>query len=177
MGKLYISVPYETASGTYTIDVKVSNDDTESSASKQITVKNNFDKVVIPTANGLLIVNPTDSVVVYRIVPEAAEGVSVTVSESTIAIPAGSSKSVSVSATTEEDATYSVSVFKADGTMVDTVTFSATAAESSVRTSIASPVVVLTIILAIIFIVLLVVLIVLIGKKPEKSEEFGESYY
>ena len=51
----------------------------------------------------------------------------------------------------------------------------ANVSESAV--SIASPIVVLTIILAIIFIVLLVILIVLLGKKPEKQEEFGESYY
>ena len=37
--------------------------------------------------------------------------------------------------------------------------------------------VVLTIILAIIFIVLLIVLIVLLTRKPEKTEDFGESYY
>jgi preprotein translocase subunit SecG len=41
----------------------------------------------------------------------------------------------------------------------------------------ASPVIAWIIVLAIIFIVLLVVLIVLMGKKPQKSEEFGESYY
>ncbi len=40
-----------------------------------------------------------------------------------------------------------------------------------------NPITVLTVILAIVFLVLLVVLIVLIGKKPNKSEEFGESYY
>ncbi len=42
---------------------------------------------------------------------------------------------------------------------------------------IASPIVVLAVILSIVFIVLLVVLIVLITKRPEKTEEFGESYY
>jgi preprotein translocase subunit SecG len=40
-----------------------------------------------------------------------------------------------------------------------------------------NPIVVLTVVLAIIFLVLLVVLIVLIGRKPQKSEEYGESYY
>ena len=40
-----------------------------------------------------------------------------------------------------------------------------------------NPIVVLTVVLAIIFLVLLVVLIVLIGRKPQKTEEFGESYY
>jgi len=49
--------------------------------------------------------------------------------------------------------------------------------ESTSGTPTANPVVVLTVVLAIIFVVLLIVLLVLIGKKPEKSEEFGESYY
>ncbi len=58
------------------------------------------------------------------------------------------------------------------GELVNTFTFSAVE-----DASVTSPIVVLTIILAIVFLVLLVVLIVLIGKKPEKVEEFGESYY
>jgi len=66
-----------------------------------------------------------------------------------------------------------VNVFSADGTLVDTVSFSKTFEGRDVTSSI----VVLTIVLAIIFIVLLVVLVVLLGKKPKKAEEFGESYY
>jgi preprotein translocase subunit SecG len=41
----------------------------------------------------------------------------------------------------------------------------------------AGNVAVLTLVLAIIFVVLLVVLIVLLTRKPEKVEEFEESYY
>ena len=61
--------------------------------------------------------------------------------------------------------------------LVQTVTLSETVKGKTSSTGVSNPVIVLTIILAIIFIVLLIVLIVLIGKKPEKSEEFGESYY
>jgi preprotein translocase subunit SecG len=64
------------------------------------------------------------------------------------------------------------------GELVETLTFSGSAGvvadDGETETS---PVVILTVILAVIFIVLLIVLIVLIGKKPEKSGEFGESYY
>jgi len=41
----------------------------------------------------------------------------------------------------------------------------------------ANTAVILTVVLAVIFVVLLVVLIVLLTRKPEKTEEFGESYY
>ena len=60
-----------------------------------------------------------------------------------------------------------------DGELVSTITFTG----SEEVSQLASPIVILTIILAIIFLVLLVVLIVLVTKKPEKAEEFGESYY
>jgi preprotein translocase subunit SecG len=61
-----------------------------------------------------------------------------------------------------------------NGDVVESFTFSST---EDVKASMSDPVVVLTVILAIVFVVLLIVLIVLIGKKPEKSEDFGESYY
>ena len=122
----------------------------------------------------MLIVNPTNDVVVYRLVPESTNAVAVSVSESLVAVPAGSSKTVTVTADANVAGTqtYAVDVFSADGALVERVNF-ATTEDGGVT----SPIVVLTVILAIIFIVLLVVLIVLIGKKPEKSEEFGESYY
>ena len=69
---------------------------------------------------------------------------------------------------------YNFDVFVFAGNeLAGTVNFSGT----SESQELASPVVVLTVILAIIFLVLLVVMIVLITKKPEKTEEFGESYY
>jgi len=99
----------------------------------------------------------------------------VSLSKSLVAVSAGSSETVTVEATSTVAGTqtYSVNIFSADGTLVDTVSFSTVTEGRKVT----SPIVVLTIILAIIFIVLLVVLVVLIGKKPEKAEEFGESYY
>ena len=98
---------------------------------------------------------------VYRVVfPE---------SEQFVTVGAGSSKTVQVVPNSED---YTVNVLSMDGELVDSFTFN-----SVEGTSATSPIVVLTIILAIIFLVLLVVLIVLIGKKPEKAEEFGESYY
>jgi len=146
-----------------------------SSKTVQVAVENAFSSGnFIVSGNQLLIVNPTNQVVVYRLVPETTGAVSVSVSESVVAVPAGSSKTVLVDATSNVAGTqtYAVNIFSADGSLLERVEFTTTGNGGA-----ASPIVVLTVILAIIFVVLLVVLIVLIGKKPEKSEEFGESYY
>ena len=175
-GRLFLQVPYSAKSGTYTLELSAENDDTASSKTVQVVVNNAFSSGnFIASGNQLLLVNPTNEVVVYRIIPESTNTVAVSVSDSLVAVPAGSSKSVTVTAYPSASGTqiYSVNVFTADGKLVDTVGFTATSEERSTS----SPIVVLTIILAIIFVILLVVLMVLIGKKPEKTEEFGESYY
>lgn len=176
VGRVFLQLPWDVKAGTYALEVTVESDDTTSSRTVQLAVKNAFSSGnFIVSGNQLLIVNPTNDVVVYRLVPESTGTVSVSVSESLVAVPAGSSKTVLVSAETSasEPQTYAVNVFSADGLLVDRVEFTTTGADGG---GAASPIVVLTVILAIIFIVLLVVLIVLMGKKPEK-EEFGESYY
>ncbi|KKL18517.1 hypothetical protein LCGC14_2474730 [marine sediment metagenome] len=175
-GRLFLTVPHDVKSGVYALEVEVENEDTTSSEVVQIVIDNAFSAgTFIVSGNQLLIVNPTNDVVVYRLVPESTSAVSVSVSQSLVAVSAGSSETVTVDATSNVAGTqtYSVNIFSADGTLVDTVSFSVVAEGRNAT----SPIFVLTIILAIIFIVLLVVLIVLIGKKPEKAEEFGESYY
>jgi len=175
-GRLFLQVPYDVQTGVYALDVKIGNEDTVSSGTVQVAVKNAFSAGnFIVSGNQLVIVNPTNELVAYRLVPDAANTVAVKLSESLVVVPAGSSKTVSVDATSNAGAqTYNVNVFAADGSLVDTVAFSAVGQQDSGNTN---PIAVLTIVLAIIFIVLLVVLFVLIGKKPEKSDEFGESYY
>jgi len=188
-GKLFLKVPYDSKSGVYTLEVEVSNDDMTTTEVRQIAVNNDFSEgntVVSSTSKtvatgesakyNLVIVNPTDKVKVYRVVTESSGDLSASAEDAVVAVPAGSSKTVTViaSADTEGEYNFDVSVFSGE-TVVDSVTLTAKVEGSSIGTG--SPVVVLTVILAIIFIVLLIVLIVLIGKKPEKSEEFGESYY
>lgn len=160
-GRITLQMPYDAEPGIYVLDIKVSNDDFDVSKSKQIIVKNDFPKTVVKAGNDLLIVNPTNKLKVYRVVfPE---------SEQFVTVSAGSSKTVQVTPNSED---YTVNVLSMNGELVDSFTFNYVE-----DTSVTSPIVVLTIILAIIFLVLLVVLIVLIGKKPEKAEDFGESYY
>ena len=160
-GRISLKMPFDAEPGIYVLDVKVSNDDFEAEKSKQIIVENDFPNKVVKAGNDLLIINPTDKLKIYKVVfPD---------SEQFVTVAAGSSKTVAVTPNSEE---YTVNVLEMDGELIDSFTFNAVE-----DTSVTSPVVILTIILAIVFLVLLVVLIVLIGKKPERTEEFGESYY
>lgn len=160
-GRIFLEMPFDAEAGVYVLNVEVFNDDLEVSEMKQIVVENEFPSKVMKAGNDLLIVNPTDGLKVYKVVfPNT---------ESFVTVSAGSSKTVEVTPNSED---YTVNVLTMSGELVDSFTFQAVEEKT-----VTSPIVVLTVILAIIFLVLLVVLIVLIGKKPEKAEEFGESYY
>ena len=186
-GVINLNVPYSAEAGVYTVEVTVSNEDSETVAVKQIVVKNDFSNSVIVTSASktiaageeavydLLVVNPTDKLKVYRVVTENSADVASSTESAVVAVPAGSSKIVKVSAVANAEGSYAfdVSVFSGDE-LVSTVPLSMNVEGKSVASN---PVVVLTVILGIVFLVLLVVLIVLLGKKPSQTEEFGESYY
>ena len=169
-GVFNIEVPYDTAAGTYAVEVTVKNDDTTVTETKQITVGNDFTTPVMKSGNSIIIVNPTDKVKVYTVVAELPA----TASESVVVVPAGESKTVTITPNAKGDYSFNVNVFSGQ-TLAGTVAFTGSAVAP--KTTVTNPIIVLTVILAIVFLVLLVVLIVLIGKKPEKTEEFGESYY
>ncbi len=174
-GRIFLQVPYNAKAGTYTLEVKVEGEDTASSHLVQIAIVNKFSEgYFLVSGNQLLIINPTNEIVVYKLVPQSTSDLSVSLSENLVSIPAGSSKTISVEADSKTAGIqkYFVSVFTSDGKLADTLEFT----ETFEGTKVTNPIAVLTIVLAIIFIVLLVVLIVLVGKKPTK-EEFGESYY
>ncbi|MCK5611662.1 hypothetical protein KAR91_57860 [Candidatus Pacearchaeota archaeon] len=187
-GTLYLAVPYTAKAGVYSVDVEVSNDDLTINEVKEIVISNDFSagNVIVPSSSktaatgenteySLVIVNPTNKLKVYTILAESSESISSTASTTVIAVPAGTSKTVKVSAVASTEGEHAFSVAVTSGDLTEVVALSLNAEGKSI--SAGNPVVVLTIILAIIFLVLLVVLIVLLGKKPEKAEEFGESYY
>lgn len=181
--RVFVEIPFNAEAGLYALEVEASNDDFVMSETKQISVSNNFASNVVAleqrksfavgeeASYSLLIVNPTDSIKLYRVISES-DTMSVKSSATMVAVPADESKSVEVfaSAVSEGEHTITVNVFSGDK-LTGSETLNA-----SVQGGAADAVVVLTIVLAIIFIVLLIVLIVLLRKKPEK-EEFGESYY
>jgi hypothetical protein len=165
-GRFYLQIPYDAKSGIYTIEVEAVNSDLSVSEVSQVVVKNNLPSVAIKSGSDLLLVNPTNKLKVYKVVTPADEQL--------VVLQAGSSKTVPVTIEADSEGKYDfeINVFSGDE-LVDTVAFSGEAENQKVT----NPIVVLTVILSIIFIVLLIVLVILIGKKPEKTEEFGESYY
>ncbi len=160
-GRIYLNVPYDVAAGIYTLEVEVSNDDFNEVFKRQVTVQNGFPEIGVRSGDNLLVLNPSNQLRVYKVVYPAEEKL--------IVVQAGSSKLVPIQSQAGE---YNFDVFIFSGEeLVGTVNFSGEAGEVS------SPVVLLTVVLGIVFLVLLVVLIVLVTKKPQKAEEFGESYY
>ena len=83
-GSLYLEIPQDAKSGIYTLEVSASNDDATSKKTIQIVVDNDFDSTVFKSGNSLWIVNPTNNVLGYRIVPESPASVS----ESVVFVPA-----------------------------------------------------------------------------------------
>lgn len=188
-GRFYLDVPYSAEAGIYALEVEVTGDDVADSAAKQIVIQNNLPNTVIATTTAktvaknedavyeLLIVNPTSSLKVYTLTATGSSDlVSASAESGAIVVPAGSTRTALVTASAISEGVYSVNaqLVAADG-VVENVNLGLTVdGNKSVATS---PVVVLTIVLAIIFVVLLVVLIVLLGRKPAKEDDFGESYY
>jgi len=165
-GRIYLGVPHNTETGIYTLEVQAKNDDVNVLQTKQIFVNNEVPDTVLKSGNSLIVINPTSNVKVYTIIPENPA----TVSESVVVVPAGSSRTVLVTPNTSGNVAVNV---LSGNDLVGTVEFAgALKGDSSTNA-----VVVLTIVLGIIFIVLVIVLLVLLTRKPEKEEEFGESYY
>lgn len=163
-GRVFLQMPYEAETGLYTLDVVVRNNDLNMNEVKKVSVENGFTGNLIVSGSDLIVANPTNKLMVLRLVSETG---SATLSQDVVSVPAGSSRTVSVSSSGES----TVSAFTMDGRLVDTVTLSQGSESAN------NAVVVLTAILGIIFLVLLVVLVVLVTKKPQKQEDFGESYY
>lgn len=185
-GRFYLRVPYEALEGIYTIEVEVSNDDLNVIESEEIIVKNDFSagnlivnsfRKIVATGQdaeySFMIVNPTNQLKVYQIVTESNSNLYTNANTAVIAVPAGTSKTVTVTANAVEEGEHTFNVNVLSGNNLEGVITFSLNAEGKQSNSIA----VLTVILAIVFLVLLVVLIVLLGKKPQKTEEFGESYY
>ena len=189
-GRFYLRIPYEALEGIYTIEAEASNDDLDLAESKEIIIKNDFSngniivtsfRKIVATGQDVeysfMIVNPTNQLKVYQIVTEPGCEINCNLytkaNTAVVAVPAGTSKTVTVTANAAEEGEYTFNVNVLSGSKLEGVVTFSLGAEGKQS----NPIAVLTVILAIVFLVLLVVLIVLLGKKPQKAEEFGESYY
>ncbi|KHO55022.1 MAG: hypothetical protein QT10_C0007G0008 [archaeon GW2011_AR19] len=185
--RFLIELPSNAKAGAYTLEVKASNNDFSVSQSKQIAVKNEFSSSAVvadikksasvgsETEFELVIANPTDKLRVFRIVTESNGDLTTGSSAQLVSVPAGQTKTIAVTAKphSKGDYTFDVSIFAGEE-LVDSVKLGVLAEGRSANSG---SIVALTIILVIIFLVLLGALIALMKKKPEQSEEFGESYY
>jgi len=172
-GRIFLDVPYTAKNGVYTVEVEAKNSDLNIKKVGQFTVGDGLASNILVTGNSIVIVNPSSQLLTLRLVPESKSNSAVTLSEDLVVVPAGTSKTVSASSASGE--AFNVNVFSKDGALLDSVTMPASTTTSNTTGS--NAVAVLTVILTIVFLVLLVVLVVLITKKPQKSEEFSESYY
>ncbi len=187
LGRLSVKIPSNAKSGTYDVRIKASNENTESSVKKQITVVGSEleASVIIPVstkelAKGesadyeVVIVNSGSNIAVFELVPASTEDLIVSVATPVVTVQAGSSQTVKINAKALKEGTYSFAVdVNSENALVRKVNFTAKVSSKPL----ASNVVVLTIVLAIILVVLLIVLIVLLTRKPARSEELEESYY
>ena len=195
-GIVYVTIPSNANVGNYDITVKAYNDYTKQVVKKTIKVVSATvtSGQVIPSPTSrtfnlgqeavydLILVNTGSNIAIYNVAATQSDALTVTVSDPVAVVPAGSSKVVKVYVKASREGTHTFSVTAISGNKVQTAAYTATVEGKSGRSistgfTGSNNVVVLTIALAIIFVVLVVVLIVLLTRKPEKSEEFGESYY
>jgi hypothetical protein len=197
-----LKIPSNAPLGLYDVEIEAFNDDSFASLTRRVLIAGaEEDTMVVSSAHSrtfsigeegsykLTIVNRGSSVRVYEISLNSDSGLNVDASDSVIVVPAGSSRTVEFTATSKTRDDYRfTAIVSSDGSVLSEQTFTADVEEANGETDKAkddsgisftgdNTAVLLTVILAIIFVVLLVVLIVLLTRKPEKAEEFGESYY
>lgn len=190
--RLFLRVPSNAKAGVYEVEVEAFNDDSSARITKKVAVKGvEASTVVVAPVHSksirigeeagysMTVVNSGNRVQVFELVIEAPAELDLDVSDPVVAIPAGSSKTITLKASSAKAGTYNFAVNVHSGSqLVASEKFTARVGENSVRAVTGpSPTVLLTVVLAIIFIVLLIVLIVLITRRPQRAEETGEGYY
>jgi len=186
--RLFLNIPSSVPAGVYTVEVEAFNEDAITTLTRKIAIVGaSEDTMVVAPVHSrtvdagdegeysLTIVNTGNRVQVYELVVDAPAGLAVEVSDPILAVPAGTSKTVQLFASSDESGRYNFAVsVHSNSDLVKREAFTANVEGTTIAGNTA---VLLTVVLAIVFVVLLVVLIVLLTRKTEKSEEFGESYY
>lgn len=188
-GRVLLAIPASAAPGLYTVEVKAFNDNSETVSTRKVEIlSGNSQSAIVGSPSSrtfsaetdgkytLTLVNSGNRILVYNLVTESDDGLSVDLDETVVVVPAGSSKSVDLTARSTREGNYDfkVTILDSDNNVVGEKKFVANVEGKTVGGNAA---VVLTIVLAIVFVVLLVVLIVLLTRKPAKTDSEGESYY
>ena len=196
--RIYLNIPRNAVPGNYEVEVEAYNFDTSTKTTGRVVIEN-VESGLLPTTDSktispgqetsfnLVLVNPSNRMVVYTITPSESKGVLVEISESIVAVSGDSSKTVQVKVRTTEntpEGTYVVMLNANADSMTKQISFTVNVEKPSKITG--KPVLsdgqpinmtVLTVVLVIVFVVLLIILIVLLAKRPTETEESGETNY
>ena len=196
--RLFLKIPRNAAPGNYELEVEAYNADVSVKAVTRVNVQSVETGVLPGVTSGtlapgeertfdLVLVNPSDRLVVYTVTPERVKGLIVSVEEPVAAVGPDSSKTVKVrvkAAESAEEGTYVIAVNAiSEAGLSKQVSFSVNVEKTSKVTGVTTAVgqtnvtVVLTVVLVIIFVVLVVILIVLVSRRPAEAEEAGETSY
>ena len=190
--RVYLSIPRTAAAGNYEVEIEAYNYDASSMRVERIVVEDvatgvipsSTSRTIAPgqeTSFDLVLVNPSDNVVVYTISPAESKGILVDVEDSVVVVGAGSSRTVKIKAkatSNTEEGTYVLTINADSETgLSKQVSFNVNVEKSSSSSnSMADSTVILTVVLVVVFVVLLIVLIALLSKRPTE-EDFGETNY
>ncbi len=196
--RIYLTIPKGTAPGNYEMEIEAYNHDTNIREMKRVLIRG-VDTKILPqvttktiapgeeTTFDIILVNPSNRMVIYTITPEEAKGFFVEAVEPIVTVNADSSRATKIKVRASDsvgDGTYVVAVNTNTDSSSDKVSFTVNVKKplvtpDKVTTGLGKTdtVVVLTVILVIIFVVLLIILIVLLTKKPSETEELGETNY
>ena len=186
-----LKIPSNAQAGTYVVEITAYNSDSETTIAKKVVISGaeTTSSILAPVRSktfgvgetaeySLVLVNTGSKLEVFEFVIEPSSGLKVDVSEPIVAIPAGASKTVKFGASADKAGSYNFAVNVHSGTeLVKKESFTASVEGSKDNIVSGSSTVLLTVVLAVVFVVLLIVLIVLLTRRPEKTEETGESYY
>ena len=198
--RLYLTIPRDAPAGNYDLEIEAYNHETSVTAKTRVVVRGVDTRVLPPvtaktiapgeeTMFDIVLINPSDRLVVYTITPGNTQGLFVEATEPIVTVAGDSSRSTSIkvrASNSLEEGTYIVGVSANSETgepqqisftvNVEAKSGSITGGAVSGTDGRPNTVFVLTVILVIVFVVLLIILIVLLTKKPEETEEYGETY-
>ncbi len=187
--RLFLNIPASAPAGVYTLEIEASNTDAVTRVTKRVVVTSaQGDSQVVSSSHSktfavgemqrytVTLVNAGDSIQVYELVLDTPASLDVTMDDSIVAVPAGSSRTVAFDVSASEAGTHEFAIdITSNGELVKRENYIAKVEGRSVGSVDAT--ILVSVVLAIIFIVLVIVLIVLLTRRPTKKEEFGESYY
>ena len=191
--KVYLTMPQNTIPGIYNVIIEAYNYDVSTTISRKILVKD-IERSVLPTTTSktissgnletifdLVLVNPTDRIVVYSIIPGKMNfnGLILEITEPIVTLLPQSSRNVKIKVRATKDISAGTHMIALDiidqetGLIAKQANFTLNVEDMNKD----NLVLVFTMILGFIFIILLVVLIVLLSKRPLKSKDLEETNY